>query len=225
MNGFEDKIEVQNLSGRLKRCVELVDPKDKEILDVGCSFGWYEKYAVLKGCKKIVGLDPDLGKLELARQEVPEATFIHTDTSAFPLQDQSFDLVTMFDVLEHLPAGTETTTLKEVYQVLRSQGTLVLSTPLSTFCSNLLDPAWYLGHRHYRESILLKLTEGVGFKIQRVEYGGGIFDELSLLVFYFYKWILRRRLPSLPWLVQRVEKEWKNHQKGSMSIFVVARKT
>lgn len=224
MSKFEEKIDLKNLSGRFLKCVNLVNPEDKEILDIGCSFGWYENYALVHNCKRIVGLEPDQKKIARARREVPKATFVEGEALVLPFGDSEFDLVTMFDVLEHLPKNSESATLREVYRVLRADGKLVISTPLSNFLANLLDPAWYLGHRHYTQDKLEKLLENVDFQIERIEFGGGFFEEVSLLVFYFYNRMLKTNPPAWGWLTERARKEWDKNFKGTMSIFVVAKK-
>ena len=35
------------------------DLKGKKILDIGCSFGWFEKHAIENKSKKIVGIEPE----------------------------------------------------------------------------------------------------------------------------------------------------------------------
>lgn len=225
MSKFEKEIDLENLSGRLLRCASLVSPKGKEVLDIGCSFGWYEKYALEQGCKAIVGLEPDQEKVATARRQVPKASFVCTDALRLPFDNNKFDLVTMFDVLEHLPKNTEIVTLTEIYRVLRTGGRLVVSTPFSNFWANLLDPAWYLGHRHWSQDQLEKLIKKTGFQVERIDFGGGFFEEMSLLVFYFYKWIRRSNPPTWKWLTERARKEWGKNFKGTMSIFVVAQKS
>lgn len=224
MSKTQAQIDIENLTGRLLRCVELVNPQGKEILDIGCSLGWYEKYALAHSCKRIVGLEPNHEKVETARQEVPKATFVEGAAVTLPFKDSEFDLVVMFDVLEHLPKNTESVTLREVYRVLGSEGRLVVSTPFSNFWANLLDPAWYLGHCHYTQEKLEKSLENAGFQIEKIEFGGGFFEEASLLVFYFYKWLLKSNSPTWRWLTERARKEWDKNFKGTMSMFVVAKK-
>jgi tRNA1(Val) A37 N6-methylase TrmN6 len=50
-----------SLSERQKASILFVDIKNsisnKKILDLGCGFGWFEKFCLENNCEKVVGLD------------------------------------------------------------------------------------------------------------------------------------------------------------------------
>ena len=51
---FQENIK-NRLTGRHKRSFVFVGAdtvKDKNILDIGCSYGWFEKWAIEKKCKR-----------------------------------------------------------------------------------------------------------------------------------------------------------------------------
>ena len=56
-----------------------------------------------------------------------QVRFVCGDATALPFEDQTFDAVTMFDVLEHIPAHNMA--IAEVFRVLRPNGFLLVSTP------------------------------------------------------------------------------------------------
>ena len=80
------------------------------------------------------------------------------------------------EVLEHLPAGSERTALAEIYSILRSGGSLIMSVP-NRGVWTFLDPVYYIqGHRHYAKSEVCRLLEEEGLTIKAVFPSGGVWD-------------------------------------------------
>lgn len=92
-------------------------------LDVGCGSG-----AVCAALKKafpkaeIVGMDPDEGSIRRARTAAPQAKF----STEMP-KGQSFDLITLCDVLHDLAEPQET--LREIHARLKPEGVLFIVEP------------------------------------------------------------------------------------------------
>jgi SAM-dependent methyltransferase len=160
----------ERLTARQERCKSLAgDLRNKNVLDIGCSLGWFEEYAIRSESNLITGIDPSCKILLTALQSVPAACFGAGDALHLPFRDHFFDLVIMFDVIEHIPKGTEAFALAEVRRVLKPNGIFVLSTPLWDWRSNLLlRPAYF---PHWRDFIkqphlaagmfFLRLCEGI----------------------------------------------------------------
>lgn len=93
-------------------------------LDVACGTG---RYAALlaKAGHAVTGADTSPDMLALARQKVPQATFILGDARKLPLPDASVDVVTCGLALTHIPALEPAFT--EFARVLRPGGHLVTS--------------------------------------------------------------------------------------------------
>ncbi|MBI4743980.1 MAG: class I SAM-dependent methyltransferase [Actinobacteria bacterium] len=165
---------IQNrLTGRHKRSFIFVGDniKNKDILDIGCSYGWFEEWVLENECKSIIGIEPDEKDFEIAQQEAPTAKYLRGSALEIPLEDKSIDIIVMWEVLEHLPKNTEEEAFLETRRVLKREGEFYLSTPHKTFWSCILDPAWWLtGHRHYSLEQLKKIAQKTGFKIVKVEY-------------------------------------------------------
>lgn len=93
------------------------------LLDVGC--GW--NYSLLKAVEpyihKGVGVDLKAPNLETPRISVVQAKLF----SALPFPDNSFDIVVMLAVLEHLSNSTEI--VAEIKRVLDLGGRLILTVP------------------------------------------------------------------------------------------------
>jgi len=224
MKKFEDNI-AQRLTARHKKCFKFCgDLTGKDILDIGPSFGWFEKMALENNCRSVTGIEPKKESFHLAEKEVPGARFMEGSALSIPFAENSFDLVVMFDVVEHIPKNTETEAIKEIKRVLRPKGELAVSTPFSFWLSKIMDPAWYFGHRHYKEEKLTKILEAEGFKIERVEKRGGIFELISAIMMYFFKWILKREIPFKDWFEKKRDCEYLTDKEGFETIYVKATK-
>lgn len=209
------------LTGRVAACARTFDPKGLDILDVGASTGWYEKYALERGAKSVTAVDPDAAGLETGRRVAPQATFTVGSAGKLPFKDDSFDAVAFFDVIEHIPKHTEPQALKEILRVLRPGGFLSLSTPNRRLIARLADPAWYFGHRHYSERQLRAFATAAGFADIRVTARGGWGDLVRIPTYYASKWIFRDKLPMKA-LDRRTDAEYR--RAGFMTNFVLATK-
>ncbi len=223
---FQTTID-RRLTGRHKKSFLFTgvdNIQNKDILDIGCSFGWFEKWAIENGCKSIIGIEPDGKDLENAQKQVPGAKYIKGSVLALPLHDKSVDIVVMWEVLEHLPKNAEEKTFLEVCRVLTDGGKLCLSIPNCTFWSCILDPAWWLiGHRHYSEERLRKIAVETGFEVEQVAYGGGFWELQSMILLYVFKWLFKREVPFKEWFEEKREAEYQS-KAGWTNIFVMLKK-
>ena len=202
------------------------DIKNKEVLDIGCGFGWFELNALKKGCKRIVGTEITGRDLEVARDTLEHdgAYFKVGSAIDIPFPVKSFDTVVSWEVIEHIPKGREKDMFKEVNRVLRSGGAFYLSTPNRSFVSMILDPAWWLiGHRHYTKSKLTSLATTNGFRVGEIKIKGGWWEIICINNLYVSKWDFRRK----PFFQMRgnllLDKEY-NSAGGFTNIFVKCRK-
>lgn len=213
------------IKGRVRICVELIkkqDIKNKIVVDVGSSFGWLEKEMVNMGAKKIIGIEPNKDAVESARKNIKGASFLIGDALNIPLSKNIADIVILYDVIEHVPGGTENQVLSEINRILKKGGTLLFSTPNSHILSNLLDIAWYFGHRHYTKSQITNFLENNGFKILQMSSKGSIFSSIYLIWFYIAKRIFNISMPRNKFL-EKLDDE--GYNKGDLTdIFLVAQK-
>ncbi len=221
---FETSIE-RRISGRHKACLEMADFDGKKILDIGCSYGWFEKF-IGKKAKEITGIDLDEKDLERARTEVKIKSVKFEKGSALNLtkfKRNYFDIVVMFDVIEHIPKNTEKKTLEEIKKVLKKNGKLLISTPANNF-SKFFDPAWYFGHRHYCKSKMQNILENAGFEVERMEIKGGFWEIFSMILFYPFKWLFNMEIPWKNFFDEKRDKEYLKNKNGSVTLFVWSKK-
>jgi len=89
---------------RDRMLVELAQrlPAGGRVLDLGCGPGVPSTKALAQRFD-VVGVDISAAQIGLARKNVPEATFIHGDLTRIELPDASFDGVTAFYSISHVP--------------------------------------------------------------------------------------------------------------------------
>lgn len=223
MQKFSENI-AQRLTARHKKCFQFCGSLEgKDVLDIGASVGWFEKMALEAKCQSIAGIEPQKENFYLAEKEVPGAVFKEGSALNIPFADNSFDLVAMFDVIEHIPRNTEPLAIGEIKRVLRPGGTLVLSTPFAYWLANIMDPAWWLiGHRHYKEKNLVDMLKNEGFKIESVEKRGGIFELVSAVLMYFFKWVFRTEIPYKDWFEKKRVSEYLTDKAGFETLYMKA---
>lgn len=100
----------------------------RSVLDVGCGTGYGLQILSDGGAECVTGVDYDptaMGGIHEIRSE--GIWCCAGDARRLPLKSEEFDVVTSFEVLEHLERANEF--LSEVERVLKSGGTFLVSTP------------------------------------------------------------------------------------------------
>jgi len=216
----------QRLSGRHYACAEAIDYTEKKILNVGCGNGAFEFLTAYK-VKEIVGVDVKYEDILQAKEEcrgLKNVNFVRASILEDDFPENSCDVVTMFDVIEHIPEDTEPEAMRKMNKMLKSNGQIVVSTPLENV-TKYFDPAWYLKprHRHYTKEQLVELLVAAGFKIEKIYIRGGFFEMASMLLFYPFKWILNMEIPFKRFFDRKRDEEYKKDN-GYVTLFVVGRK-
>jgi SAM-dependent methyltransferase len=98
------------------------------ILDIGCGTG-YGTAELAQQAGSAVGIDVSSDALAYAREHypIPNAKFLAASATSVPFPAASFDLITAFEVIEHLDNWHDL--LIEARRLLRPNGTFLVSTP------------------------------------------------------------------------------------------------
>jgi SAM-dependent methyltransferase len=124
----------------------------KGVLDAGCGTGYGADVMLKAGAAKVVGVDVAEEAISRSRQLAKDAEFVVADVRSLPFPDRAFDIVTCFEVIEHVEGAQEV--LAELKRVLTSDGVLLISSPNRD--------AYTSGNPHHvREYAPEELREGV----------------------------------------------------------------
>ncbi len=101
-------------------------PEGGRLLDLGCGSGlWLTYLSLERPGLKLVGVDPDPRKLEIAQSADARDLELHRG-SALDIPGADFDCITIFDVLYLLPAEEKRSVLQACRDALRPGGSLLV---------------------------------------------------------------------------------------------------
>jgi 2-polyprenyl-3-methyl-5-hydroxy-6-metoxy-1,4-benzoquinol methylase len=140
------------------------------LLDIGCSTGIFLQIAASRGWQ-ISGLEPSSWAVERARERCPEGRIIHGSLEKADLPQSSFDVITLWDVLEHVPSPKES--LHKITEWLVPGGWLFLNVPnIDSFMARLTGHHWPLLLRehlwYFSPATIEALLNLTGFELVKV---------------------------------------------------------
>ncbi len=131
-------MELRYLSGAHQAKIDLFKEtlgnlKGKKILDLGCGGGFFTHIAAELG-GDVLGVDYSSSAIHFAKNRYPNRQFNVADaTTLQQFPDNSFDVVLLMDVIEHI--YNQDQTMKEIQRILKPHGKVLISTDLE-------DSAW-----------------------------------------------------------------------------------
>jgi SAM-dependent methyltransferase len=176
--------------GRRNLAMSLLDdwialPPQARLLDVGCGTGG--NLQALAGYGQGVGLDINPVAIELARRRsLPQ--LLQASGLTLPFASNTFDLVTIFDVLYHRWITDDHKALAEIYRVLRPGGWLLVTDSALPMLWSNHDETYYARQRYTLQNIREKLAE-VGFEQRLCSYANMLLLPLFLLVRLTMAWL------------------------------------
>ncbi len=164
------ELEYENRrQGALKHLalVSVFCPTPARLLDLGCASGTFVCLAQQAGWQA-TGVDTSRWMIERGRVHCPAATFVGCTLEEARFEEGSFDVITLWDVLEHVPSPLQT--LQRVRSWLVPNGLLFLSVPnAASVVARLMRSRWVLLLREHLwyfspRTMSLLLSQG-GFDI------------------------------------------------------------
>ncbi len=115
-------------------------PRGSALLDLGCGAGT-PTTKQLAGHFTVTGVDISQRQIDRARLAVPNATFIHSDITSLRLQSCSFDAVTAFFSIIHVPRDEQPALIDSIATWLRPNG-LFFATMTAKGKNTDFDRCW-----------------------------------------------------------------------------------
>jgi SAM-dependent methyltransferase len=168
----------------------MVQAKGKKVLELGCNKGFgtiiYAEYA-----NSVKAVDTSFGAIEKAKKYNARENieYICLNSWTLPFEDNTFDLVVLFQVIEHIALDKRDIFLREIKRVTCMEGQVIVSTPNRNIRLLPFQKPWNQFHtKEYSAQDLKKLLSRY-FAEVRVE---GLFGVESL------NEIERRRVKQKP---------------------------
>jgi SAM-dependent methyltransferase len=151
------RAELQDLANRL--------PEDAAVLDAGCGAGvpitlWLSERF------QVTGIDISTQQLALARINAPRTAFLRQDLTALDVPPQSFDAITCFYSLIHVPREHHARVLSSFHRALKPNGLLLLITgnaDLPNDVDNFFGAKMYWSH--FDRATSLQMVRDAGFGV------------------------------------------------------------
>lgn len=180
----------QMVSFYQKNIIQLFpNQKDSKVLDIGCGMGFLLMALDKSGYSNARGIDIDSGQVTSCQKKGLKVEQVE-DTVAFLSQNENtFDCITAFDVVEHIPPNEQIKFIKAVNLALKKGGRFVCSVPNAS--SILGNRNRYIDYTHW-----VTFTE---ISLDFVLYNGGFnkieiepmeFIHFSLSPLRFVHWVL-----------------------------------
>lgn len=122
---YQERIKYYSKKHMIKYIKYFLKKNEIKWLDIGCGLGYFVKEAVEEGvdCYGI-----DISEYAVKNAIIKDRIKLGSITN-IPFGDETFDVVSAFDVIEHIhPKDTEKA-FSEIYRVLKKGGYLIMTTP------------------------------------------------------------------------------------------------
>lgn len=157
----------------LEQLAKLLKP-GVTVLDIGCGSGVpVDKYLVDKGFK-VTGFDISEKQIELAKQNVPEASFEVKDMSGLKKGEYKVDAVVSFYAIFHTPREKHQELFKKINSFLPQGGYILVTMGAGEYEGTEEDfhgtKMWWSHYGHEKNK---EIVENAGFKILLDEINTG----------------------------------------------------
>lgn len=133
-------------------------------LDIGCGCGIFMTRLARYG--EVVGIDRSADALRFCQQR-GLSQLIQADAEALPFSDNTFDVLTANDLLEHL--DDDISSLRELFSLLKPGGRLFVFVPAYQCLWSLQDEISY-HKRRYTKRRLTQVIASAGFSLEHITY-------------------------------------------------------
>ena len=151
---------------RLLEDLALRLPENAKVLDAGCGAG-VPVTQILSKRFNVTGVDFSEAQIELARKNVPNASFFCQDMTQLDFPGSTFDAVCSYYAIIHIPREEHQALLANFHRILKSDGLALLCLGAENMIVAIEEN--YLGTRmywsHFDADTYLSMLKAVGFII------------------------------------------------------------
>jgi 2-polyprenyl-3-methyl-5-hydroxy-6-metoxy-1,4-benzoquinol methylase len=154
-------------------------PQQAKILDIGCGTGG--NLSMLSQYGQVMGIESNELSRRIAQQKHANKFEIHPGTMPGDLHlfaNQTFDLICLFDVLEHIEQ--EIDTLKSIQRVMKPDARLFITVPAYCWLWSIQDHI-HQHKRRYHATSLRKAGLNAGLFPERISYYNTLLAPLGII--------------------------------------------
>jgi 2-polyprenyl-3-methyl-5-hydroxy-6-metoxy-1,4-benzoquinol methylase len=199
--------------------------KNASILDVGCGMGFLLLSLKNAGYTSLSGVDTDEQQVRSCKEKDLNVSLVQDSISYLNNNSSKYDIITLFDVLEHIPSPQQISFARAINNALKPGGRLILTVPNAN--SVLASRNRYIDHTHhvlFTEVSLDFVLYNAGFKeieIQPMDYLISSISLKSLIQRFLLRYFrMRRRLE----MMTELGAEWGKKIPLSFNIIAKAKK-
>lgn len=168
-------------------------PQGAAVLDLGCGAGVPVTRWLADRGFAVTGVDVSARQLDLARSNVPTATFIKSDMTDLAFAPYTFDAVVAFHSIIHVPRAEHPALLASIHRWLKPEGIFLATMTVTEYEGRENDwEGWGapMAWSHYDRDANVAMLNESGFEIHHAEprSGKGTGDECET-----WLWVLARR--------------------------------
>lgn len=165
---FDTEEHINKMNALYSKIIAGHFPPDKNIsiLDVGCGMGFLMLALKRSGYQFINGIDTDDQQVQSCRKKNLDVTLVKDSSDFLKENGGKYDVITAFDVLEHIPASRQIDFVKNIYGSLKPGGIFIATVPNAN--SVLASRNRYIDYTHH-----VLFTE---VSLDFVLYNGGFSD-------------------------------------------------
>ncbi len=144
-------------------------PAGATVLDLGCGAGDPVARELVAHGFRVTGVDASLGQIERARRNVPEASFVHADMTSVQLPAGSFDAISAFYSITHVPQNEHQALIGRIATWLRPNGVFLASFGSSegNWLGEWLGVTMFFSHLSPDET--RRIVKDAGLTIEKAE--------------------------------------------------------
>ena len=172
-NGY-NQIADQYLATRTRNSedVRLLDelvrrlPENAKVLDAGCGAGLPISRMLSKKFE-VTGVDFSEAQIELAKKNMPNATFICQDMTKLDFPENTFDGICSYYAIIHIPREEHQALLANFHKMLKPAGLALLCLGAENLIDDIDEnyPGTRMYWSHYDSETYLKMLTQCGFSI------------------------------------------------------------